>query len=484
MNAPVQPLFEADSKAALRAEASRLFQGQLETSLALRTTRPEERIAKLRQLRDTVEAHRADIQAALHADLRRPAMEADFADILTVLQEASFTMKHLKGWMKPQRVPTPMLLAGTSSHIRREPMGRCLIISPWNFPFNLALIPLIHAVAAGNTVIIKPSEFTPASNAVIRRIVESVFTENEVAVLEGEVEASQALLDLPFDHVFFTGSPAVGRVVMAAAAKHLGKVTLELGGKSPVVVDQSADVRAAARSVANGNHQNAGQICIAPDYLFVHDAVYTEFMAELKQAYADFLGADARAQRDSADYTRIISERHAERLQRLIQDAVEKGANIVFGGDTCVADRYVQPTALENVPVDARIMEEEVFGPVLPVIRYNDVETVIRHINSHPKPLALYVFANDRQLTDHVVSNTSSGNVSVNATLAHFAQHHLPFGGVNNSGLGSSHGYHGFKAFSHERGILVNHFGLLSLFFPPYTNWSRRLMNVVMRWMA
>jgi aldehyde dehydrogenase (NAD+) len=475
MTPPTLPL------AAATGGIEAVFAAQKATALKLRLSTAAERIAKLKRLEQAVQANRARIYAALRADLHKPEAEADLTEILPVISEIKHAVRHLRSWMRTRsRWPTLSML-GTSAQVRYEPKGTCLIISPWNYPLNLALGPLVSALAAGNTAILKPSELTPATSALIAEIVTAAFAPEEVAVFEGGAEISTALLELPFDHIFFTGSPAVGKIVMAAAARNLASVTLELGGKSPVIVDASANLDQAAASIAWGKFANNGQTCIAPDYLYVQDTVAPGLAARLREQIAKMYGPDAQM---SLDYCRIVNDRHFARVQNLIEDAVARGGRLVAGGDNVPAKKYFAPTLIADAPLDSRIMQEEVFGPVLPIVTFKDVAEPIAHINAQPKPLALYIFSKQRAQISRILRETSSGGAGINLTLLHFLHNNLPFGGVNNSGLGNSHGHAGFKAFSHERAVLKNFASVTPLLFPPYTKRVMFLVKTVLKYFA
>jgi aldehyde dehydrogenase (NAD+) len=454
-----------------------VFASQRETSLKLRSSTVAQRIAKLKKLEAAVLAHRGEIYRALMEDLHKAEAETDLAELMPVLGEIRHAVRHLKSWMRPRRVAPTLAMLGTQGHIQWQPKGVTLIISPWNYPLGLTLGPLASAIAAGNTAIVKPSELSPACSAVMGRIISEVFEPSEVAMFEGGPEVSTALLDLPFDHIFFTGSPAIGKIVMAAAAKHLSSVTLELGGKSPVILDASADIRKAAKSIMWGKFLNAGQTCIAPDYLFVHETVLPAFLEEARRAVTSMFGEP----RTSPDYGRIINPRHAERIAALLEDAVADGARIAEGGQHDTAAKFIAPTLLTHVGLTSRVMQEEIFGPVLPVIPYSDLGDVIFHINEHPKPLALYIYASDQRAIDRVMLETSSGGACVNMSLLHFSHANLPFGGVNNSGIGAAHGVFGFRAFSHERAVLRDRFSTMPMLFPPYTSRVQRLVKLVLK---
>ena len=463
-----------------------LFAGQAARVLALRKSSAAERSARLARLLDALMARREAFAAAFAKDLGKPAVEVDLTELLPVIDDIRHAQKHLKRWMRPQRVAPTLVTLGTKARIVYQPRGRCLIIGPWNYPVSTLVGPLVSAVAAGNTAILKPSEFTPNVNAVIGEIVAEVFEPAEVAMVEGAIETSTHLLALPFEHVFFTGSPAVGKVVMAAAAKHLASVTLELGGKSPVVVDASADLRHAAEHVMWGKLVNAGQTCVAPDHLYVHRSVMDRFVALCREVLAERFGADAAAVAASESLGRMVHSRHAQRVVALVDDAVAQGARVLAGGAHDAQRRYVAPTLLAEVPDAARIAQEEIFGPVLPIAPFDSLDEVIARINAAPKPLALYLWSRDAGAVEQLRSETSSGSFCVNLCLQQYAHQNLPFGGVNNSGIGNAHGFFGFKAFSHERAVLAGGpFSALKLLFPPYTpgkvKLSQRMVAAIRR---
>lgn len=462
-----------DSVAALPA----LFSRQKRRAIALRTSDANTRIARLKALEAAVQTWRARLYAALASDLGKPETESDLSEILPVLSEIRHARRHLKSWMKPQRASATLTTFGTRARIRHEPRGVCLIVSPWNYPVNLALGPLASAIAAGNTAIIKPSELAPATSAVIAALLAETFADDEVAVMEGDATVATALLELPFDHIFFTGSPAIGKVVMTAAARHLTSVTLELGGKSPVLVDRGADIAKAAKAIAWGKFTNCGQTCIAPDHLYAHSSIHDELVRRVQTETARMYGAGPTP---GHDYGRIVNERHFDRIARLLDDARARGA-LVEGGEADRSQRLLAPTFVSGAPKDAAIMQEEIFGPVLPIIPYDDVAEPIAAINAAPKPLALYLFAREKAFADRVIGETSSGGVGINTTMLHFLHGNLPFGGVNNSGIGNAHGFFGFRAFSHERAVLKDVASATPMLFPPYTKRVRMMVKSVLR---
>ena len=461
-----------------------VFDSQAATALRLRSSTAEQRIEKLRRLRDAVLAHTDDLYAAAYADFRKPQGEVDLAEILPVCAEANDAISHLKKWMRPTRVWPTMLTLGTRSHVQCMPRGRCLIISPWNYPVNLTFGPLVSAIAAGNTAIIKPSEMTPHLSGVMTRIVRETFDANEVAIFEGEADVAQTLLDLPFDHIFFTGSPAIGKRVMAAAAKHLASVTLELGGKSPTIVDAGADIALAAQNVMWAKFANAGQTCIAPDYVYVHESVKEEWVAKCKAIIEKAYGSSFDEQQASPHLAHIVNGRHTARVKGLLDDANARGARVLVGGGVSESACFVAPTLLDSVPADARIMEEEIFGPLLPVIPFRNLDEVIASINAAPKPLALYIYSRNDAHIQQVLQQTSSGGACVNHSLVHFLHGRLPFGGVNNSGLGNAHGHYGFKAFSHEKAVVRSQFPMAAALFSAgeVSPHVRRFMKSAFKW--
>jgi aldehyde dehydrogenase (NAD+) len=457
-----------------------LFARQQAARWRVAATSAGQRRAKLRALLEALMAHRAEAQAALAADFRKAPEEVDLSELYPVIRELKVALRHLPRWMRPRRVPTPLGLLGAAGTVVHEPRGVVLVLSPWNYPIYLTLGPLVSALAAGNCVILKPSELTPHTTAFLRKLVGDLFPEEEVALVEGDATAAQALLALPFDHVFFTGSPAVGKVVMKAAAEHLASVTLELGGKSPVLVDADADLREAARKVAWGKGLNAGQTCVAPDYALVHAQVHDAFVAELGRAFEAAYGATPEARKASPDLARIISDRHFARLEALLDGA----GTIAFGGDREAATRYLGPTVLTGVDPASPLLQEEIFGPLLPVLKVRDLDEAVAFVNARPKPLALYVFSGDRRRAEALIARTTAGGSCINDTVLHFVHTGLPTGGVNASGFGKAHGVHGFEAFSNARGVLRQRtrFSAIQLMYPPYTGFVRRLIDLTLRY--
>ncbi|MDX1548566.1 MAG: aldehyde dehydrogenase family protein [Rhodothermales bacterium] len=464
-------------------EIARLVRRQKAYWPAVRRTTARERIAKLKRLRAAILDHRQALRDALYEDFRKPPEEVDLTELLTVNTEIRHAVRHLRRWMKPRRAGTPLTLVGTRSEVRYEPKGVALIIAPWNYPVDLTLGPLVGAVAAGCTAVVKPSEHTPATSRAVEHLLAEVFDAREVAVVQGDHRAAQALLEQPFDHIYFTGSPAVGKIVMRAAAEHLASVTLELGGKSPVLIDATADVEDAAHKITFGKFTNAGQTCIAPDYVLVHERVHDAFVEALGRHIRAAYGPDAPARAASAGYARIVNDRHHGRLRGLYEDALAHGAQAATGaaaGPGC----YLDPTVLTDVPAQAEVMEEEIFGPVLPVLPFATLDDAIAAVNRRPNPLALYIFSQDDDAVEHILQETTAGGTCVNDTLLHFLHPGLPFGGAGTSGIGKGHGHHAFLAFSNERPVLRQRLkrSPLKLFYPPYTDRTRRLIDLLLKY--
>ena len=449
-------------------EINDAFDLQRSYALALRSSDYRERMMVLERFEKVFNASHDKIHRAAAADFSKSKAEVDFSEILSVVSELKHIRKHLKSWMKPQKASPGLMMLGTSSKIVREPRGVCLVVSPWNYPFNLTFCPMMLAIAAGNTVIIKPSELTPNMSEVICEIVEQAFEAKEVVAFQGDAKTASYLTSLPFDHIFFTGSPLVGRRVMAAAAQNLTSVTLELGGKSPVIIDRTANLEKAAGAIVFGKFMNNGQTCIAPDYLYVEKTVKDTLIEELKKSIAkqygsfDSLGANP-------DYCRIVNSSHFERLDRLLTDALDQGGVLLLGGRSERATRLIEPTIIEGMDLSSSIMQEEIFGPILPIITFNDIDEALNEINSKPKPLALYIFSDHKATQDKVIQQTSAGDSCINQIAIHFMHPNLPFGGVNNSGVGKSGGRWGFEAFSHERSVLEDKLGAAAFLRPPYT---------------
>ena len=460
-----------------------VFDAQRQHAPTMALTTADQRIERIRRLQTWIQTHEADIQRVMYDDFRKPSAEVMLGELMALYAEIKHTIHHLKRWMKPQRLPTPLSLTGTKSHLLHEPKGNVLIVAPWNYPFVLSIRPLVSAIAAGNVAMLKPSELTSHTAGLISRMITELFPTNEVAVFEGDADIAKALLALPFNHIFFTGSPAVGRVVMAAAAKHLASVTLELGGKSPAIVDESADVKQAAGQLAWGKCLNNGQTCIAPDYLLVHQSVKQPFMQALRDNLTAMYGSGGKAVEASDSYARIVNTRHFDRLRALLDDALAKGATVTVGGTTNRDQNFIEPTVLEGITDDMGVMQDEIFGPLLPVLTYNTLDDALRIINQRDKPLALYIHSRNRKTTQYILDRTSAGDTVVNDTLLQFGNVELPFGGVNNSGLGKSNGFFSFQEFSNQRGLMQRDFGTMKFIYPPYTDKVKKIIDFVVRYL-
>jgi aldehyde dehydrogenase (NAD+) len=467
----------------LKTTIDRVFAEQQCYSLSLRSSTCEQRLAVLEKFERVFKSSFDKLYKAAYEDFSKPESEVNTGEILSVLSELKHVQKYLRRWMKPTRVRPTAAMIGTKSKILYEPKGVTLIISPWNYPFNLSFGPMIWSIAAGNTVILKPSEMTPAMSAVIQEIVEQAFDSREVCVFQGDAEVASYLTEQPFNHIYFTGSPAVGKQVMAAAAKNLASVTLELGGKSPVIVDQSADLNKAAKSICFGKLVNNGQTCIAPDYVYVHSSVKDKLMSAMLKAIESLYGPLPKIA-SNPDYCRVVNQSHYQRIKSLLDNAEEQGAKIFFGGETNDQQRFIAPTLLTDIPPESDIMQQEIFGPLLPVMEFEDIATVIDQVNNNPKPLALYVFSADDALTNRVLQQTSAGDSAINATVIHAIHQNLPFGGVNNSGMGKSGGVWGFQAFSHQRSVVEDKLGLSALLSPPYTAKVKRLIRAALKFLS
>ncbi|RKD25930.1 aldehyde dehydrogenase [Ammoniphilus oxalaticus] len=405
------------------------------------------RLRVLDSLGKMIRSYEPQVTKALQEDLNKSEFEAYTTEIGFLLEEIRFTRKHLQKWTRRRRVKSSLLQLGSKSYIYPEPYGVALIIAPWNYPFQLAIAPLIGALAAGNCAVIKPSEWTPATSRLLAQIISETFPEDYVAVVEGAVETSQALLEEKFDKIFFTGSVAVGKKVMEAAAKNLTPVTLELGGKSPCIVHKDANLPLAAKRIAWGKYLNAGQTCVAPDYVYVHRDVKEQFLTLLKQAITALYGDDVL--RGDSGFTRIVSSQHFERLVALLGDGTT-----IHGGRFDSNSLAIEPTILDGITWDHKIMVEEIFGPILPILAYTDESGLIAAINARPKPLALYLFTESDAFQAEIIESISFGGGCVNDTLYHLTSPYLPFGGVGESGIGAYHGKGSFDAFSHEKSVL------------------------------
>lgn len=426
----------------------KIFDAQVENQWKVRQTTAQGRITQLNALKDALIARTPEIIEAAQKDFARPEAEEQ-SQIQAVVEVIQYTVTHLEEWMKPEIVQNN---AEAEVHIMYEPKGIVCIMGTWNSPLSTCIHPLVEALASGNCVVLKPSELSPHYAEIIRMIVGDVFEEQHVAVVTGDATVANELLQIPFHHFFFTGSPRVGKLVMEGAAKHLASVTLELGGKSPVILDRGYDMQQAAQQLVFGKILMGGQLCISPDYIFVHEDDLTNFVVNY-EGVTKYMLYDETGHIRYDERTAIVNEAHYTRLKSLFTDAVEKGATVLAGGDFNDEKRLIEPTVLGNITEDMRIVDEEVFGPITFVKPYQIIEEVIQYIQKRPKPLALYPFSKNREFQQQILNHTSSGGVTINGIIMHNVHPGLPFGGVNNSGIGSFHGIHGFKALSHARGV-------------------------------
>lgn len=429
------------------------------------TRSADTRIERLTRLREAIQRYEPKLTQALYQDLGKSEFESYTTEIGFMMDSIKHTIRKIKKWVKPVKVKTQAALLGSKSYILPEPYGTVLIIGPFNYPFQLLIEPLVGAIAAGNTAVLKASENTPAVSAVVRELIGEVFEPEYVQVVEGAKDTTTALIHAPFDYIFFTGSVPVGKIVMEAAAKNLVPVTLELGGKSPVIVDEQADIQVAAERIMWGKLLNTGQTCIAPDYLLVHERVKQPLIEAMKTAIVTFFGTDIQ---NNKDYGRIVNKSHFKRLTTLIERDQDK---LIYGGASDEEDRYIEPTLIDAESWNAATMEDEIFGPILPIISYSHLDEAIGEIIKRPKPLALYLFTSDPAVQDKVLNEVSFGGGCINDTITHVANSRLPFGGVGHSGIGSYHGRYSFETFSHMKSILKKSTKVNPpILYPPYNN--------------
>lgn len=435
------------------------------------------RIDQLKKLKMLIQMHEDEILHALKADMNKPEFESYTSEIANLYEEIDLALKNIKIWSKTKRVSTPLLYFLSSSFIYQEPMGVVLIIGTWNYPFQLTIAPLISAISAGNCVTLKTSDISVNTSHLIANMIKDNFEPQYISVIEGGRDATQALLKQPFDHIFYTGGTEVGKIVMKAASENLVPVTLELGGKSPCIVDKDIDIKQTARRIVWGKFFNAGQTCIAPDYLLVHSSIKSVLLDEMKKAVTEFFGDEPEK---SPDYARIVSDKHFLRLKELLLEG-----NIFIGGTTIEKERYIAPTIIENISINNKIMEDEIFGPILPVLEYTSLNQVFEIVKNKSNPLALYLFTKNTSIQKKIIQGIPFGGGSINDTILQFGNIKLPFGGRGNSGMGHYHGEFGFKTFSHSKSVIKRSFlGDIPLRFPPYKvgikalKWMMKLGNI------
>ncbi|MEX0608838.1 MAG: aldehyde dehydrogenase [Balneolaceae bacterium] len=433
----------------------------------------EFRIHQLKTLKKILVEHENELNQAVHEDFNKSPFEMYATEIGVLHTEINYALKNLKKWAKPKRISSSLINFPSKNYSIPEPYGSVLIIAPWNYPLQLALLPLVGAIAAGNTAVIKPSEITSNTSAAISKILSKWFKEAYIAVVEGGVEVSQELLAQNFDYIFFTGSTRVGKIVMEAASKNLTPVTLELGGKSPCIVDSSADLKTSAKRLAWGKFMNGGQTCIAPDYLLIQENVKDEFLEHFKNSIRSFYDVNAKL---SPDFPRIVNDFHFDRLSQFLKDG-----EIFFGGKSDPKQRYIEPTVLDNISLEDAVMQEEIFGPILPVLTFKDLPEAVDIVNSRPKPMALYLFTKNRKAEQMVLENCSFGGGAINDVILQIVNHKLPFGGVGKSGMGAYHGHKSFEIFSHYKSIVKKSFWFdFPVRYPPYKSklkWIKRIIK-------
>ncbi|UWX67516.1 aldehyde dehydrogenase family protein [Empedobacter stercoris] len=464
-----------------KTEIDKIYELQFKNKSTIRNLTIAQRKVFLLKLEQSILNHRIEIEQALFIDLRKSKVESDSTEIFPVLSEIRLFRKKLNRWSKIKSVSNNLLFFGSKAKIQPEALGNCLIISPWNYPFQLCLLHLVACISAGNTAILKPSEFCPNVSKLLDKIISEVFEQNHVAVIEGQVDETTYLLAKKFDHIHFTGSPKVGKIVMQAGAKHLSSVTLELGGKSPLIIDGSIPMQEVVEKVVWGKLINLGQTCIAPDYIVIKEEFSDQFVDVFITHVENIFGKNPS---QSEDLARIVNVQNYNRLKNLITDALEKGAKCPFGNEYKEDELYIKPTLLIDIPKDALIENEEIFGPILPIYTFKEINEVIEYINLKEKPLALYLFSNNLVFIEEVKNQTSSGSVVINETLVHILHPNLPFGGVNHSGIGASTGYEGFKDFSHMKPVLhVNRILSPSKFLNyPYTSTTQKVIDFLMKY--
>lgn len=465
-------------------EVDRLVTALKNHAPTVRQSNAAQRKAKLQRLSEALMARRDAFYEALKADFRKAPVEVDLTEIKTVTNEIDHAVRHLDDWMAPEGVRAPLMFTGTRSTVHYEPKGTVLIMSPWNYPVNLTLGPLVGAIAAGNTVVLKPSEHVPHTANLLQELIGDLYDEREITLVTGGPDVAESLTAQPFDHIYFTGSATIGRKIMKAAAEHLASVTLELGGKSPAFVDDTADLDRAAARIAWSKFTNAGQTCIAPDYVLVQERVHDAFLDRLRETIHRFYGTTPHARHASADYARLIHDDHFDKITRLLGDATARGATVPVGGQYHEETNYVAPTVLTDVPLEATMMQEEIFGPLLPILSFQTRDEAVTVINERAAPLSLYLFTQRESSIEAILNRTTAGSTCVNEGFIHFLNPHLPFGGKGESGIGRAHGRRTFREFSNERAVLRRTFGsdLLDTLYPPYDQITRRVADWVLRY--
>ncbi len=464
-------------------DIEKIFEAQGQNRWKIAQTTANERIQKLKKLRDAVVNHQEEFYDAVWQDFHKPRFEAWLSEIFPTIEEIDYNISHLKKWMRDKNASRVFFLPTSKSRLHYEPKGRVLIFAPWNYPFLLLVNPIISAIAAGNVIMAKPSHKTPHVSAFLLCLFKGLFPEDEIALVEGEgSEIGDKLLSLPFDHIFFTGSPKVGRHIAEMAAKNHASITLELGGKSPAVLLPGIKIKQHIKQIAWGKTLNGGQTCIAPDYALCPEDKVQEFAEAFAEEIKRMFGETEAMRHDCEDIVHIVDRHATERHAALIKDAIAKGATQVFGGVSDIENCYTPVTVLTNVTPDMEIMKSEIFGPILPIVAYKTLDEAVEFIQNRPKPLALYIFGKDKNDIDYVLDHTTSGSTCVNNAIVQIENLDVPFGGVGMSGTGNYHGFYGFKTFSHERNIMQQkYFDVVTFFHPPYGiipgNWHCKIQK-------
>ncbi len=435
---------------------------------------------RLQKLLAAIERHRPQLKESVYLDFRKNPTEVDITEILPTISELSHAIKSIRHWMRKKRVDRPITLLGTKNWIRYEPKGVVLIVSPFNFPILLSLGPLISAIASGNHAILKPSELTPNTNKVLSQLISETFPPQLVQVIEGNSKTAKELVKLPFNHIFFTGSTKVGRLVMEAAAKNLTPVTLELGGKSPAIVDSSANIKQAAQRIAWSKYINGGQLCVAPDYVFVHKKVKQALVDALQSAIRQLFPEEPSRNKD---FARVINPASCRRLIKYLDTLSQEDEAQIIGGIYNLVDNYIEPTLVVDPPLNHRILKEEIFGPILPVVGFNRIEDVVHLLKAKEKPLSLYIYSKNKRTIQYLLKYTSSGNVAINHSAIQFFNPYLPFGGIGQSGMGKAHGFNSFKMFSNAKGVLKQNwaYSVANPLMPPYSSFTQKMVNAVIK---
>ena len=448
---------------------------------SFKNTSANKRILKLKKLKNNILEHRKEIKNALNEDFGKNSTEVDLTEIFPVISEINHCINNIKKWIKRKYVQTPITLFGSKSYIEYEAKGVVLIITPWNFPINLTFVSLISAVAANNSVIIKPSEITNKTSLIIKKIIESTFEPENVSVVLGGADIASNLLKLKFDHILFIGSPTIGKIVMNSAAKNLSSITLELGGKSPTIIDKNSNLKNAAKKIAWSKFINNGQVCISPDYVLIHESEKEKF---IKYVIENIIKLYTKESIQSSSYCRIVNKNHFKRINELIDNAILNGGKILYGGNTIKEKNFIEPTIIDNISENSKIYNEEIFGPILPIFTYKKISDSISFINKKEKPLALYIFSNSKKNINKIVSETSSGGVCINHSTLHYSNYNLPFGDIGNSGFGKSHGVYGFKEFSNQKSVLkqFSSFSPTDMLIPPYNKFKQSLIDLIIKY--